>query len=331
MANLSDLANKSLSSTNQLQLSATDVQTDSKAGVAVRQPQPIVEPVEDLDFVLILQEQRMHPEPCIRDIIDAFEPLSILRIYDGKGLERIKSAPIFDERYLVLFETKRGFKDSITYINFSTMFPVILCDTPTQVDEIKEMCVASKLSYRIYHHQYLKEDAYAQIAELAGYEPSVSFCETLIRTTGLNPTRVVSGMAALAGKKLTAKNVTKYVDKYVYVSAVDVVMGLLQMFKSKRHCQRTVEYLVKNRNWYNKYVKQSVVDIVNQLVDVSTAMLSGEITSQNMLTYAEEHHISRRQMMFADNVFRSVSLVELLALKSFVERASIMEVALKLC
>lgn len=331
MANLSDLANKSLSSTNQLQLSATGSQTNSKAGVAVRQPPLSAEPVEDLNFVLILQEQRMHPDPCLKGIINAFEPLSILRIYDGKGLEKIKAAPIFDERYLVLFETKRGFKDSTTYINFATMFPVILCDTPTMVDEIKELCVASRLPYRIFHHQYLKEDAYAQIAELAGYEPSVSFCETLIRTTGLNPTRVVSGMAALAGKKLTAKNVTKYVDKYVYVSAVDVVMGLLRMFKSKRHCQRTVDYLVKNRNWYNKYIKQSMVDIVDQLIEVSSAMLSGEITTQNMLAYAEEHHISRRRMMFADNVFRSVSLVELLALKNFVEEASIMEVALKLC
>lgn len=275
----------------------------------------------DLNFVLIIQEYEMHPEPFIREIIDKFESLSIIRVHGKSGLDRIKTAPVYDERYLVLFETVRTFKDNIPLIKFDLMFPVLLCNNSSISESAEALCKQHKVPYKIFRHAFTKANAYVQIEEILGVRPPIVFCEHLIKTVGLNPMRIISALAALSGMEKSVANINKYVDKYIYVSGTDIIKCLLGMSKSKVHRKRTAEYLNRNRFWYVRYVKPSMVSEINNIIKVYSDILSGTLTPTSTMQYLEETGFPRRLVLFVEELYRKKTFPEVLEVKVFIERS----------
>lgn len=285
---------------------------------------------KDKDAVLILQEVPMHPRTVLKRLEDCFERPSIVRMSKKEGLKHYNKPPVYDSKYLVLFEDKRIFESCIGMIQFKFMLPVVVCPNKNSTAEVKELCRDKKTPFVVYVNEFKNEDAEDFVRELASVEVTSEFCKTLRRRVGLNPQRIVSAVMVCEQVGYSVSNISKYVDKYIYIDIYDVIESLLKIYRSGAQMRRAALYLHMNRNWYSKYTRDNLVNEVSSIIQIYRDLLSGELTIYSVSDYALKAKISRYRILYTISLLERVSLYELLTLKSFLERASLLEVAMHL-
>ena len=120
----------------------------------------------------------------------------------------------------------------------------------------------------------------------------------------------------------------KYIDKWVYPDTRKLIQCLLGQPPSKAAIRNSLGYLHSNRHWY-KSVKKILLDEIDGILEVYNAKLAGKLESQLLLDYIENSKTTRSRVMFALKLFNNVSIASVYALKSFLQTADIMEVALR--
>ncbi len=281
-------------------------------------------------YVLALQEVQLHPNSYLIKLEEAFEKPSVIHVHTKDALRRINEAPVYNDRYLVIFESSRIFESNINYIRLKTMLPVVLCQSKGQSEDVRFICQEKNVPCKVFVNQFTKSDATDLIIELTHGEASKKFCDDMISRVGLSPQRIISGVLVCEQVGFTSSNISKYVDKYNYIDIYDVIESLLGICKSQAQRRRAALYLHQNRVWYSKYTKQNLLREMDTLLGLYHDITDGSLTEYTLHTYIDEKHVSRYRALYAFDLYERVSYTQLLALRQFVDTASLLEVSMSL-
>lgn len=281
------------------------------------------------EFVLLLREVAYHPKSYMTKLASQFEISSVVRITKKDGLRAYAAPPLFDEKYLVIFEDLHLFKDAYSQINFKTMFPVLLIEGKDALEDAKFLMTEKKIPYKVYYNEFTRDMAYELVRDNASEEVSENFCKAVVRQVGLNPLRIITAVGVCSQVGYTTAALEKYVDKWVYLDVRRLIECLLGVAESNAAYRHAMLYLYHNRHWY-KSVKKRVIDELDEILDLYKAKLAGELRGSNVLNYVETHGITRSRVVYASKLFERVSIATIVALREFVNTASLIEVVLKI-
>lgn len=284
----------------------------------------------DSTGVLLLQEAPLHPNSVLSGLRPRFEKPSIVNVTKRDVLRAYSKPPIFDEKYLVIFEDYKAFEGNAAYIRFGFMFPVVICSRRSALEDSIDLCKTKSIPYKVYVNAFEKEDAMSLIRDLASEEVSDNFCKVLINRVGLNPQRIISAVMVCEQVGYKTSNISRYIDKYTYIDVYDVLESLLQVCKSRAQIKRAALYVHTNRLWYKRYTRVTLVKEMDTLIQIYYDLIDGVLTPFTVQAYIEEKRIPKYRVMYAIDLYSQKSLVELLSLRQFLSTASILEVAMRL-
>lgn len=285
---------------------------------------------EEFQKVLLVQEVALHPHSIVKRLEERFEVTSIVHLTKKDGLHYYSKPPLFDDKYLVIIEDLRIFESNIVYLRMDFMFPVVLCRTKSALADATDICKAKGLKYSSYINAFDKKEAIALIEELASVKVSRDFCDSLIRRVGYSPQRLISAVMVCEQVGYKSSNISRYVDKYIYIDIYDVIDSLLGQCKSQAQRKRAALYLHMNRIWYRRYTQVSLCKEVLLLITIFRDLVNGELTPYSLHEYLDRERLPKYKVMYALNLYETVSLNELLALHHFLETATLLEVAMRL-
>ncbi len=286
--------------------------------------------MEDRGFVLALQEVPLHPHSYLTKLESAFERPSVVHIHSRDGLRRYTTPPIYDAQYLVVFESAKLLESNVTFVHLDFMFPVVVCATKGQTEDVRYLCQDKKLPCRVFVNKFKKEDGVDLVRELTPEYLSQSFCETLVSRVGLSPQRIISAMMVCEHVGYTTGNISKYVDKYNHIDVYDVIESLLGICRSQAQMRRAALYVHQNRLWYKKFTQQILLREAELLLKLYQDITDGTLTEYTLHDYIDKERVPRYRVLYAIELYERVSYVALLSLKQFLEHASILEVTLRL-
>lgn len=281
------------------------------------------------DFVLLLQEVPYHPRSYLEKLNAQFEVTSIVSIHGKDDVRKYRKPPLFDDRYLVLFEDLRVFSDNKAYLSFNTMFPVVHLEAATQLEDAEFLCKEAGIPYKVFRNYFTREDAYALIQANATQPVSENLCKAIVRQVGLSPIRIVTAVGVCEQLGYKASVVERYVDKWVYPDIRKLIECLLGVPRSKSALRNALTYLHINRFWY-RYVKRNLIDELDIILQVYKDKLDGKIGSDQLFAYIEETHTTRARVMFALRLYEHVGISSVFALREFIKYARLMDVVLRL-
>lgn len=280
--------------------------------------------------ILLLRETPLHPNSVLAKLQAGFESVSIIHVFRDETLKKYSTPPVFDNNYLVIFESLRVLESNLNSINFYYMAPVLVCTSKSALEDAVDLMREREIEYEAYYNEFTRTDAYSLVTSLASTKVSDTFFDALIRRVGLSPQRILSAIMVCEQVGYTTSNLSKYIDKYVYIDNQDIISSLLRVCKSKAQAQRAAVYLHMNRLWYAKYTKGLLVDEVSTLITIFSDLISGELTPFSLHDYVETKRVPRYRILYALDLFERVSLIELKMLRQFLSSASMLEVAMKL-
>lgn len=286
--------------------------------------------MDDKGYVLIIQEVPLHPHSYLDRLEEAFERPSIVHVHSKEGLRKYDTPPVYDERYLVVFDSKKILESNLNYIKLDFMFPVVMCASKGVTDDVRYLLQDKKIPFRIFLNKFKKADGVDLVRDLATEPVSTSFCEALVSRVGLSPQRIISGMMVCEQVGYSTGNISKYVDKYTHIDLYDVIESLLGICKSMAQRKRAALYIHQNRHWYKRYTRQSLLREVELLLKLYSDITEGVLTEYTLHDYVEAERVQRYRALYAFDLYERVSYVTLLSLKQFIEDATILEVALRL-
>lgn len=272
----------------------------------------------------------MHPHSHLDKLEGAFEAPSIVRIHSRDGLRKYTTPPVYDEKYLVIFDSVKVLESNISFIKLDIMFPVIVCETQSATNDAKYLCQDKKVPYRILQHRFLVADGVDLVHDLATEEVSDAFCKAIVSRVGKSPKRIMSAVMVCEQVGYQTSNISKYVDKYIHIDIYDVIESLLGICKSMAQKKRALMYVHQNRFWYNKFTRPSLVKEIESLLKMYGDITDGVLTEYTVHEYSEEQRVPRYRVLYACNLYENISFITLLSLKQFLEKASILEVAMRL-
>lgn len=281
-------------------------------------------------YILVLREPPLHPHSYLCKLEESFEKPSIAHVYGRDGLRAYMTPPVYDDKYLVIFENPRALESNLAYLKYDIMFPVVVCGTKGELEDMRYLCKSKGLTYKVFENKFEKQDAIDMIMELATEEVPKTFCEALVSRVGLSPKRIISAMMVLEQVGYKTVNISKYVDKYRYTDIYEVIESLLGICKSGAHRRRVALFLHQNRLWYDKYTKKSLLREVDLLLKLFSDITDGTLCEYTLHEYVEKEQVSRYRALYAVDLYESVPYATLLSLKMFLEKAKLLEVVLHL-
>lgn len=279
---------------------------------------------------MIIQEVNLHPNSVITRIEKSFEKPSIIHIVSSEGLRGYSKPPIFDRKYLVIFDNIRVLESNLGYLKFDIMFPILHCETRSAVMDAKALLQDKGVKFSIYISPFEKEDAKALIYKLADTDLPDTFCTSLIKRVGLYPQRIVDAVRVCEQVGFSKQALTQYVDKYVYIDVYDLLETLLGISKSEAQRKRASLYLHLNRFWYTSFTRDNLVKEVGLVLELYEDWLSGEVTNYTIREYTEKKSVTRYRVLYVRDLLTRISLTELLSLQQFLSKASLLEVSMRL-
>lgn len=283
----------------------------------------------DDSFVLLLHEVAYHPNSYLAKLTSMFEVTSVIKITRKEMARKYRSKPIFDEKYLLIFDDVKVFEQNCPEISFVTTFPVVHVEAQTQLDDAVFFCKTSGVPYKIYKNAFTKEQAFEFIATNSKQRVSNSFCKAVVKQTGLSPLRIMTALAVCEQMGYTEAVIDKYVDKWVYPDVRKLIECLLDVPRSASAVRASVQYLSLNRFWY-RHVKRIILDELSYVVDIFEAKMSGLLGESNLLVFLDTHNITRARVMYALRLFDRVSITAVIGLREYIKSATLMDVIIKL-
>lgn len=283
-----------------------------------------------MSAVLILQEVGLHPDSVLARMEKAFEKPSIVHVTGKDTLRSYTQRPLYDQKYLIIFDDIQIFKSNLGYIKLNLMLPVVVCRSKSAVDDVKEECDSKSVPCKIYRNEFSKKDAMDLVRNLASEELSEDFCKKLVNRVGLNPERIISAITVFEQVGYDTRNINRYVDKHIYIDVHDVIESLLGICESRAQIKRAALYMHLNRAWYWSYTRKNLVKEVELLIKIYRDFLDGTVSSSNLHDYSDKEHISRYKILYVRDMLETVGLSELLCLRDFLNNSNILEVCLRL-
>lgn len=278
------------------------------------------------DFVLLLREVRLHPDSYVQKLTSQFELPSILRIARKDELKKYTSGtPIFDNKYLVLFDSLRAFESNIAHLKFDSMLPVVCLDTAGSVEEAKMVCNQKDLKYYVYYNEFTKKRAVQLIVQNATVNVSDSMCNLIISHTGLDPTRIMIAVNICEQSGYTKSVVERYIDKWTYPEVRKLLQCMFGLHLSAKAKRRVYRYLYNGRFWYPS-IRKRMLSEIEQILEVYKAKMEGKLDNQGLLEYIEQEGWNRSQVLFTLDLFEKVSIATIIAVRETVKTASLMEI-----
>lgn len=280
--------------------------------------------------VLILREVELHPHSVLSKIEGAFERPSIIHVVTRDAMRQYTKHPIFDDKYLAIFDSVKIFEANIPTLKLDVVFPVVHCTSRSASDDAKLLCQEKGLPFSMYFNPFEKSDAYDMVRDLASEKVTEEFCKTLVKRVGLHPKRIVSAVMVCDQVGYTTASLSRYVDKNIYIDIYDVIESLLGICRSGAQVKRAGLYVHMNRVWYTSHTRTRLVKEVDTLLKIYRDFLSGVVTSFSIHDYVDSAHVSRYRVLYTRDLMERVSLTELMTLRYFLETATALEVAMRL-
>ena len=281
------------------------------------------------EFVLLLQEVQFHPSSYISRLDQRFELPSILHITRKEELRIYTKPPMFDDKYLVIFDSLRVLQSNKAYISFKLMFPVLRVETEAQLNDAKFYCQEEGIPYKVFHNEFTRANAMTMIQTQASEPVSDAVMKAIIRQVGLSPMRIITAIAVCEQMGYTVSTVERYVDKWIYPDLRKLIECLLGVPRSASAVRSSIQYLHLNRHWY-RYVKRNLLDELDFVMEVYKGKIQGELFEENLHSYSDEHHVTIARVMFSLKLFERVSITSVVVLREFIKNASLMDVVLRL-
>lgn len=281
------------------------------------------------NFVLVLREVAYHPKSYLTKLVSQFEVTSVVHVRQRDELRKYSKSPLFDEKYLLIFEDLKLLVDNKPFIVFETMFPVLHVESVGQLEDAQFVLNELGLPFKVFNNVFTREDAYAFIQEKASEHVSDSFCKAVVRQVGLSPIRIMTALGVCEQVGYKESVLESYVDKWVYPDVRKLIECLLGVPRSKSAIRKSLLYLKLNRYWY-RYVQRTVLDELDTLLKVYTDKIQGRLSSDSIFAYTESEHVTRSRVMFALGLFERVSITSVFALREYMKIAPLMDVVLRL-
>ena len=275
-------------------------------------------------YLLLIDEVVGHPKSAVTTLCSKFEKHSILHISSEQQLSKIKTKPIFSEKYLVIFDSLYALKQALQSVKFEYMFPVYAFQK-REYDEILSFLNEKKVRYVVLKNEFTKEDAQNFVASLAKEGLSDKIINQILSKTGYYPKRIITAAALLDTYGYTEKNIKELLDFSVYISSFDIVSCLLGLQITKKKYNDILSYVSTYRSAY-RYIKEELIIELDTLISVFFDILNSVpeqsesireyISSKDNLTYYKYYQI--------DELIGKVSIVDLLTLKRYIADSDIL-------
>lgn len=279
--------------------------------------------------MLLLHEVSYHPNSYIKKLSSSFEATSVVRVRGKDDLRKYSRAPLFDPKYLVIFEDLKLFTENKSFLNFSIMLPVLHLESKVQLGDAEFVCKEFDIPYKVYSNEFSRDDAYALIQSEASQPVSDSVCKAIVRQVGLSPLRILTAVGVCEQLGFKVSVVEHYIDKWVYPDFRRLIECLLGVPRNKSSVRRSLMYLHVNRYWFRQ-VRKRILEELEYILEVYKDKLLGKLGQDQLFSYIEEKQTTRSRAIFALGLFEKVSLSTVFALREFIKSADILEVAMGL-
>lgn len=275
------------------------------------------------DYILLISEVEGHPKSMLKQLSAKFEKHSILQISSEQQLAKIKTKPIFSDRYLVVFNSFYTLKQSIQSIKYAYMLPVYVI-AKREVETVTSFLIEKNVQYRILENVFTEEDAVQILLESANTDLTDKKIKRILSKTGLFPKRIITAVGILNTHGYTDSNIRDLLDFSVYVSSFEILMCLLKQPVSKKRYEAILSYISDYRSAF-KYIREELLSEMDFILKVSDDILHQIPERKGILDYIEATEgLTSYKYRKIDTIIEKVSMVDLLCMKKYLMDADLL-------
>lgn len=270
---------------------------------------------------IVLVEQPHHPRSRLNEIQSKYEKPSIIQTDSVTAIQNIKTKPIFNDKYLVIFRSAYVFKQVYATLNLDIIQPLILCSSKRVAEEDFIFLLSKRnLPYTVIENRLTREDANNLIAEnTRGITLDAKQYRKLISLTGLSSTRLLQAITFLNNTSWDISNMTKSLHFSPYISPTAIVDILLGKAKNKKQFRQVTNYLLDFQRGYNSYIKPAILSELGLYIKVYQDILMGKVSSSSPLEYIEETQgLTPSSYLHILTLYKQVSIYSLMKLEEYV-------------
>lgn len=282
----------------------------------------------DHNYILIIKELEKHPNSFIPKIKDCFESINVVYVNYTTQLSNYKYNPLFDKKYLFIIEDYYIFEQIYKSLNLKLIFPVFLLRRNSDELLLKSLLHAANIPYYIYNNPFTREDAVHLLLCSASTEDiNDDLIKKILSKTGLSPRRILEAAMILNSVGYTAANISKHLDKNVFVSNMDILDVVLHYPKmSKRKYTSVLNYIMTYRNSYLSYIKKELLKEIDLYITVYSDILTGVVSEKGVTNYiAEVSSLTSYKYMHILELLELKSINQLKVVKHFIKQSNFLQ------
>lgn len=280
------------------------------------------------DYILIVKEVEKHPNSIVPKIKDCFETINIVNVNQTTQLVNYKDKPLFDKKYLFIIEDCYTFEQIYKSLNLKLIFPIFLLRRSSDELILKDLLHNANIPYYIYNNQFTQEDAINLILCSANSDDiNDNLIKKILSKTGLSPRRILEAVMILNTVGYTTTNISKHLDRNVFISNMDILDVLLHYPKmSKRKYQAVLNYLMTYRNSYGSYIKKELLKELELYITVYSDILNGVVSKDGVKEYiASISSLNNYKYMHILELFEFKSINQLKVVEHFIKQSSFLQ------
>lgn len=282
----------------------------------------------DSNYILIIKEMDKHPNSIVPKIKDCFETINIVYVNQTTQLTNYKAKPLFDKKYLFIIEDYYTFEQIYKSLNLKLVFPIFLLRRSSDEMLLKNLLHNANIPYYIYNNQFTKEDAiHLILCSASSDDINDDIIKKILSKTGLNPRRILEATMLLNSVGYTASNISKHLDRNIFVSNMDILDVLLHYPKmSKSKYKAVLNYLMTYRNSYLSYIKKELLKEMELYITVYSDILNGIVSEKGVTEYiAGISSLNSYKYMHILELFELKSINQLKVVEHFIKHSSFLQ------
>ena len=272
------------------------------------------------DFLLLIDEVIGHPDSALTKICSRFDKQSILHVSSEQQLSKIKTKPIFSDKYLVIFDSFYTLKQTIQSVKFEYMLPVYNIQK-REYDEVLSFLNENKVPYSILKNAFGKEEAQNLITKMAKENLTDQMVKQILKRTGFYPKKIMTAVALLDTYGYTEKNIKELLDFSVYVSSFDILVCLLKLPITKKKYTEILSYISTYKAGF-RYIREELLTELQLVTTVFFDILHSIPTQKGVREYITDiENLSYYKYHQINDFVDKISMIDLLALKRYLSDA----------
>lgn len=254
--------------------------------------------------------------------------MNVIQVNHATQLSNYKSKPIFDKKYLFIIEDYYTFEQIYQSLNLKLIFPVFLLRRSSEEPLLKNLLHSAAIPYYIYDNPFTKEDAiHLLLCSASTEDMNDDIIKKILSKTGLSPKRILEAAMILNAVGYTTANISKHLDRNVFVSNMDILDVLLHYPKmSKSKYTAVLNYLMTYRNSYRSYIKKELLKELELYITVYSDILNGVVSEKGVTNYITGmSSLNSYKYMHILELFTLKSINQLKVVKHFIEQSSFLQ------